>query len=434
MGAAGLSSETGEKAGAPLLNQRPMGPIHYRIMALCFASWSFDFYDLVLYSFLLVAIARDLHFSQTDSSLLLGTSFLMTAVGGVMFGFLGDRFGRKPIVITTVALYGVGTLLCAASNSLWELILYRSLAGLGIGGGWASGQALVAETVPAQYRARYAGYVQTGAPLGVLLAAAISGYLEPAIGWRWVFVISSFPALAVALAEWRFLPESDVWQHSGKRSFLSREDLLAFRLHARIIALLFCWVLLGSEAYWFTYSWMPGYLQIQRGLTARATGHLMINMQYGGVFGYAIFGILADRFGRRPMFSLFAIAMAVGLLPATLLWNQASRVPGLIVAAMVLAGFGTGIWSGAAPYISELLPTRVRNTGMGLLLNLTRGFQFFTPLAITGLGKYFGLGAALSLGALFSLGGAAMIWKLPETRGRSITELDKMPAPAGIVS
>ncbi len=428
MRAAGLGSRTPNDTGATLINQRPMGAIHYRIMALCFASWGFDFYDLVLYSFLLVAIARDLHFSETDSSLLLGMSFLMTAVGGVAFGFLGDRFGRKPIVIATVALYGAGTLLCASSNSLWELIAYRSIAGLGIGGGWASGQALVAETVPARRRARYAGYVQTGAPLGVLLAAAVSGYLEPALGWRWVFVISSFPALIVALAQWRFLPESDVWQRSGKRSFLSREDLLALTTHARIIGLLFCWILLSSEAFWFTYSWMPGYLQIQRGLSARETGRLMIDMQCGAVLGYAIFGILADRFGRRPMFSLFAIAMAIGLLPATLLWDAASRVSGLIVAAVVVAGFGTGIWSGAAPFISELLPTRVRNTAMGLLLNLTRGFQFFTPLAITWLGRYFGLGAALSLGALFSLAGSAMIWMLPETRGRSITELDESAA------
>lgn len=236
----------------------------------------------------------------------------------------------------------------------------------------------------------------------------------------------------VALAEWRFLPESDVWLRSGTRTFLSREDLAALRRHARILALLFVWVLLSSEAYWFTYSWMPGYLQLQRGLSTRATGHLMIDMQYGGVLGYAIFGLLADRFGRRPMFSAFAIAMAIGLLPATLLWNQASRIPGLVVAAMILTGFGTGIWSGAAPFISELLPTRVRNTAMGLILNLTRGFQFFTPLAITGLGKYFGLGAALSLGALFSLGGAAAIWTLPETRGRPITELDEViAAPPG---
>src|SRR5690349_10085663 len=197
------------------MSQRPVGAIHYRIMALCFAAWLFDFYDLILYSFLLVPVARELHLSNTESSLLLGIAFLMTAAGGIGFGFLGDRFGRKPIVIATVSIYGIGTLLCATSHGLAELLVYRSLAGIGIGGGWASGQALVAESMPPAHRGRYAGYVQTGAPLGVLLAAAVSAYLEPQVGWRWVFVISALPALIVALLEWRFLPESDVWRQSG---------------------------------------------------------------------------------------------------------------------------------------------------------------------------------------------------------------------------
>ena len=416
--------ETAEEGSSTLRHQQPLGAIHYRILGLCFAAWIFDFYDLILYSFLLVPIARDLHFSTTDSSLLLGTSFLMTAVGGVMFGFLGDRFGRKPIVVATVTIYGLGTLLCASSNSLLSLMLYRSFTGLGIGGGWASGQALIAESMPPERRGRYAGYVQTGAPLGVLLAAAASGYLEPQLGWRWVFVISSIPAAFIALAEWRFLPESDVWQRAGKRAFFGAADFALIKRHRHVIVMLGLWLLLNSEAYWFTYSWMPGYLHLQRGLSTAASGRLMIRMQYGGVIGYAIFGMLADRFGRRPMFTMFAMALAIGLVPATLMWPQASRVPGLIVTAMTLTGFGTGLWAGAAPYMSELLPTRVRNSAMGALLNLTRGFQFFTPLVITELGKHVGLGAALSVGAIFSLSAAAMIWTLPETRGRSILELD----------
>jgi MFS family permease len=393
-------------------------------MALCFAAWIFDFYDLILYSFLLVPIARDLNLSNTDSSLLLGISFLMTAIGGVTFGMLGDRFGRKPIVVATVMTYGLGTLLCATSHSLTELIIYRSITGLGIGGGWASGQALIAESMPAQRRGRYAGYVQTGAPLGVLIAAAVSGYLEPQLGWRWVFALSSIPAAVIAIVEWRFLPESDVWMRTGKRAFFGLEDFAALREHRHIIAMLAFWLLLNSEAYWFTYSWMPGYLQMQRGLSVAESGRLMIHMQYGGVLGYAIFGILADRFGRRPMFTMFALALAIGLIPSTLLWPQASRIPGLIFIAMALTGFGTGLWAGAAPYMSELLPTRVRNAAMGALLNVTRGFQFFTPLMITALGRHFGLGAALSVGAIFSVAAAAMIWMLPETRGRSIVELD----------
>ena len=100
---------------APLMSERAIGAIHYRIIALCFAAWIFDFYDLILYSFMLLPIARDLHLSQTESSLTLGLALAMTAVGGVIFGFVGDRFGRKPTIIVCVLIYGVGTTLCAAS-------------------------------------------------------------------------------------------------------------------------------------------------------------------------------------------------------------------------------------------------------------------------------------------------------------------------------
>src|SRR5579863_2610278 len=93
------------------MNQRAAGPLHLRIVALAFAAWIFDFYDLVLYSFLLVPVARELHLTAAQSSLALGMSLLMTAIGGVAFGFLGDRFGRRPMIAATVAIYGVGTLL-----------------------------------------------------------------------------------------------------------------------------------------------------------------------------------------------------------------------------------------------------------------------------------------------------------------------------------
>src|SRR3984957_18079181 len=179
-GAIDSMAATGNRAA--LLCERPMGAVHYRIIALCFAAWIFDFYDLILYSFMLLPIARDLHMSQTESSLTLGLALAMPAVGGVIFGFVGDRFGRKPTIIICVLIYGVGTTLCAASHTLLQLLLFRSFTGIGIGGEWAAGQSLVAETVPAQRRARYAAYVQVGAPLGAMLAAVAGGHLEPFIG------------------------------------------------------------------------------------------------------------------------------------------------------------------------------------------------------------------------------------------------------------
>src|SRR5271166_1107617 len=406
-----------------LMNQRADGAIHRRIVALAFAAWIFDFYDLVLYSFLLVPVAHELHLTEKESSLALGMSLLMTAVGGVIFGFLGDRFGRKPMIAATVAIYGVGTALCGFSNTLPQLIVFRSIAALGIGGGWAPGQSLVAESVPADRRARYAGYVQTGAPLGVLLAAAAGGYLAPAIGWRLTFMLSGVPAIFVVASVLKWMPESDVWRATRTGSS-GGVDLRAILVHRRIFAMLFVVVLLNSEAYWFTYTWMPGYLELKRGLTAVAASHLLIKMQIGGVIGYLTFGRVADRFGRRPAFCAYGLLMAAGTIPPTILWNSAVAVRGLISAAMFTAGFGTGIWAGIAPMIAELLPTRIRNTILGLILNVTRGFQFFTPILIAKLGARVGFGATLSLGAAFSTIGALLVWILPETRGRSITALD----------
>ena len=410
--------------GAHLLSELPMGAIHYRIVALCFAAWIFDFYDLILYSFLLVPIARDLHLSDAQSSLALGLSLAMTAIGGVVFGFIGDRFGRKPAILASVMIYGVGTVLCASSGSLIALLAYRSFTGLGIGGEWGAGQSLIAESMPPDRRARYAAYVQVGAPLGVLMAAWLGGYLEPHIGWRAAFVVSAAPAFIVAVMVWRWMPESDVWRRNANRRWIARADLRALRPFARIIALLFIVLLVNSEAYWFTYSWMPSYLRLTRGLTPQASGAMMMRMQCGGIIGYAIFGWLADRFGRRPVFCAFAMLMAIGLLPATILWPWAIRISGLVSAAMAIAGVGTGIWAGVGPMISEMLPTRVRNAALGLLLNVTRGIQFFTPLMITFLSASLGLGVTLSIGAMFSAAGAAMVWLLPETRGLPITSLD----------
>jgi len=410
--------------GPRLLSELPMGALHYRIVALCFAAWIFDFYDLILYSFLLVPIARDLHLSDAQSSLALALSLAMTAIGGVAFGFIGDRFGRKPAIIASVLIYGCGTTLCAFSHSLIALLAYRSFTGLGIGGEWGAGQSLIAESVPPDRRARYAAYVQVGAPLGVLMAAWLGGYLEPHIGWRAVFVVSAAPAFIVAVMVWRWMPESDVWRRNANRRWMSLDDIRALRPFTRIVATLFIVLLVNSEAYWFTYSWMPSYLRLTRGLTQQASGAMMMRMQCGGIFGYTIFGRLADRFGRRPVFCMFAMMMAIGLLPATILWPWAIQTRGLVSAGMAVAGVGTGIWAGVGPMISEMLPTSVRNAALGLLLNVTRGIQFFTPLMITVLSASLGLGVTLSIGAMFSAAGAMMVWLLPETRGRLITALD----------
>src|SRR5262245_6953881 len=186
-------------------------PAHRRILILAWGGWLFDFYDLILYSFLLTEISRELGLSREQHSLILGLSLGMTALGGVLCGILADRFGRRPILQLTILTYSVGTLMCGLAQGLPGLLFWRSVTGLGVGGEWASGHALIAETFPPSKRGHYGALMQSGAPLGVGLAAVMGSVFAPAFGWRATFIVSGIPAVLIALVR-RGLPESDLWE------------------------------------------------------------------------------------------------------------------------------------------------------------------------------------------------------------------------------
>ncbi|HXY34826.1 MAG TPA: MFS transporter, partial [Planctomycetaceae bacterium] len=129
---------------------------HYVILAMAWAGWLFDFYDLMLLSFLVVPIQRELGLSQDQFSLVMGVSLGATAVGGLFFGWLADRWGRKPVLSATILTYSLGAFCCGLSTDLWTLLAFRVITGLGVGGEWATGQTLIGETFPTKSRARYA--------------------------------------------------------------------------------------------------------------------------------------------------------------------------------------------------------------------------------------------------------------------------------------
>jgi MFS family permease len=175
------------------------------------------------------------------------------------------------------------------------------------------------------------------------------------------------------------------------------------------------------SAYWFTYSWLPGYLHQQRHFSLVKSASWMLVSQAGGILGYLSFGIAADRYGRRPAFSVYTFIMALGLIMITLLWNDIIVYPTIILSCMFLVGFGTGMFSGYGPLFAELFPTEIRNTAMGSAFNLARGIQFFTPVIIAAIAEKYALSAGISLAALFALLTGIWIWTFPETKGRKIT-------------
>lgn len=152
----------------------------------------------------------ELNLSNLQLSYVIGSSLLATAIGGVIFGVLADKYGRRTVLQWTIIIYSVGAFLCAFANSFLVLILFRVITGLGVGGEWATGQTYIGETFLARLRGRFGYIMQTGAPIGIILASIVGGMLALTIGWRLAFMISILPAIIVIFIR-RSIPESDEW-------------------------------------------------------------------------------------------------------------------------------------------------------------------------------------------------------------------------------
>ncbi len=400
---------------------------HYRIFGLSWAGWVFDFYDLVLFTFLISEIQSSLNINAEMLSLCLGLSLFATGLGGILFGALGDRYGRKTVLQWTIIIYSIGTLLCAFSWSFYSLLIFRFITGLGVGGEWATGQIYINETFPDELRAKFGAFMQSGAPVGVILASLVGGLISPIIGWRATFLISILPALIVIVIR-KYLKESDVWlenkdQYVNKSIFQEFKELLSKEYRKIfLISLILC--IFGMAAYWFTYSWLPTYLAKERGLALIGTTFGIILIQCGDFTGYTTFGFVAEKLGRRPAFTIYSFIMAIGISMITIFWNQIDKIPELIYVFMFLTGFGTGFFGGFGALFSELFPTKIRNTGVGTVFNLARGAQFITPVIITLIATYFDLSYGIAIAAMFAFLVGIWIWVFPETKGTSINELD----------
>jgi len=383
---------------------------------------------LVLFTFLISQLQASLNINAEMLSLCLGLSLFATGLGGIIFGALGDKYGRKRVLQWTILIYSIGTLLCAFSWSFYSLVIFRFITGLGVGGEWATGQIYINETFPDKLRAKFGAFMQSGAPVGVILASIVGGIVSPIIGWRLTFLVSILPALSVILIR-RHLKESDVWinnkdEYINKNIFQEFKQLLTKEYRKIfLISLVLC--IFGMSAYWYTYSWLPTYLEQERGLAVVSTTLGIVLIQLGDFTGYTTFGFVAEKLGRRPAFTIYSFIMAISISMITICWTQIYAIPNLILVFMFLTGFGTGFFGGFGSLFSELFPTKIRNTGVGTVFNLARGAQFVTPVLITLVATYYDLSYGIAIAAIFAFLVGIWIWVFPETKGTAINELDQ---------
>ncbi len=382
-----------------------------------------DAYDVMLYSLVLATLIREFGMSKETAGLLNTLTLVASAIGSVVIGILADRYGRRRMLSLSILIYSLATFACGLSPTIFILAIFRFVLGLGMGGEWNSGAALVAETWPGKWRGRALGIVQSSWAVGYALAAITAGIVLAHANWRWVFFVGVFPAL-VALWVQHGVPEPEVWkrQIGARARHVLAEQRGIWRRHGRNLIVLLAMNTFGMFAWWGLFTWIPAYLELPlaqggRGFNLLGTTWFLLALNLVGMLpGYLLFGVLADRYGRKRSLVIYLVAAAL-LVP----WLALARRPIMIlVAACLVAFFGTGFFTGSGIVGSELFPTAIRATALGASYNVARGLSALAPLVIGTVGQTHGLsGAFLLCGIAFALaaGSAAL---LPETQGTEI--------------
>lgn len=397
-------------------------PAARRGLLAAFLGWMLDSFDVMLYSMVLAAVLNDFGMTKATAGLLGSLTLIASALGGVMFGVIADRRGRRVAMIGSILTYAVFTGACGLAQDLWQLAMFRFLLGLGMGGEWTSGAALVSESWPDEHRGKALGLMQSAWAVGYAAAALVTALVLPRFGWRAVFFVGILPALFTLWVR-RYVEEPAIWSRtrsSHRRGVGSVAAIFGQPLRPLTIALtlLSFFTLFG---YWGLNLWIPAYLllpvsQQGIGLSTAAMTQLVVTMQIGTWLGYVSFGYVSDAFGRRRSFVTYLLLAAV----LVILYSSTRDPFVLLVLGPLVAFFGTGYFSGFGAITAEIYPTEVRATAQGFTFNVGRVGSALAPFAVGSLAQTHGFGMAFLITAVaFLLATLTWLW-IPETRGRSL--------------
>jgi MFS family permease len=419
------------------------------ILAVAYAGWLFDSMDLNLFTVVLVPSLRELLGPQaTPQSIgyyggaIVAVQLLGWGVGGLIFGILGDYWGRARALCLSIAVYAVFTALSGLAATWWQLAIFRFLMASGVGAEWAIGTALINETWPQRSRVAASGIMMSAFGFGYLLAGIVNLLVGP-LGWRWVFFAGVLPAILIAFVRNK-VPESERWQNASRRRSEAKRRLRAGESASQEDRTLTTFTFLGlfqrpwlrntiaastmsfaaTAGFWGTQTWIParaGELAIAGGASpVQVISIAVIILNCAAVAGLLLFAWLTELIGRRPAFAAGCIGNMI-ILPIVFLTPQDYET--LFVLLPLMGLFTNGILGTFTPYFPELFPTRLRATGVGFCFNVARIVAAIGPFIAGSLVA--ALGGIPKAGAIMSLSyaiGLIAVYFAPETRGKPLPE------------
>src|SRR5436190_5945198 len=332
----------------------------------CFLGWALDALDFFLVTFVLVPIGHDFGQSIPKVAFAITLTLMMRPVGAFIFGWLGDRFGRRIPLMIDIVFYSIIELLTAFAPNFATFLLLRALFGIGMGGEWGLGASLAMESLPTQTRGLFSGILQQGYAFGYLLAALVYWIVFPIFGWRGLFIVGALPALLVIYIR-AHVPESPVWERDRASGRVRRVDLRRFLqehgallIYAALLMTVFTYMSHGTQALYATY------LQKQRDFNSDQTSRIAIIYAVGMICGGTVVGYLSQHWGRRRVIILSA-TFGMLLIP---LWIFAPSTALLLAGGFLMQFMVQGAWGVVPVHLNELSPAEFRGTFPGLAYQL----------------------------------------------------------------
>ena len=338
--------------------------------------------DIMFISFAMSMIIAQFHVDMVAGGLISSITNLGMLAGGVIFGILADKFGRVKVFTYTILLFALGTALTGLAGNMEQVYVFRFIAGLGAGGEYGIGMALVAEAWPKNKQGRASSYVSIGAQYGVILAALLSAIILPSWGWRGLFFTGLVPVIFAFIVR-KKLDESPEWVATRKtKQLLPRQGkLIQLFATPRITATTIALAIMATiqiAGYNGLMIWLPSMLQQSQGLSVSNSALWTISTAVGMIAGMLTFGQFMDRIGIKKSYGIFLAASAV----AVYLYSFASGSAGLLIGGALVGFFSNGMFAGYGALISKYYPVGVRSTATNTIFNFGRALGGLSPILV----------------------------------------------------